>query len=128
MAPKNTQLLSIKLTNSSENTALDYVFVQTYTIDNPVNILVNDDFQIVGLIPNDGRMYVTSVILFDKNKVPMEIGAAYFMYDAPTDSLNFITYPETFPAGWKLVKRKDYRFELIIENIKESSNGVAFVR
>jgi len=128
VAPKDSELLAIKLTNKSENTKLNYVFIQTYTIDNPIHIPVNDDYQIVGLIPKDGRMYITSIILFDKNKVPMEIGSAYFMYNSSTKGLEAVTYSETFPAGWELVNNTEYRFELIINSITESSHGVAVVR
>lgn len=128
VAPKDSELLAVRLINKSANSNLDYVFVQTYTIDNPVNVPVNGDFQIVGLIPNDGRMYVTSIVLFDKNKVPMEIGAAYFMYDDSGKGLKAVTYSETFPAGWELVKSTGYRFDLIINSITESSNGVAAVK
>lgn len=77
-----------------------------------MNISVDGDFEIVGLIPNDGRMYVTSVIIFDKDNTPMETGAAYFMYDESEKGLNAITYPETFPAGWQWVKSTGYRFDL----------------
>ncbi len=127
-APKDTELLAIKLTNKSPNNNLDYVFIQTYTIDNPVNISANGDYDIIGLIPNDGRMYVTSIILFDKNKTPLEIGAAYFMYDTSAKELKAVTYSETFPAGWELVKKTGYRFELVINSITQSRNGVAMVK
>lgn len=102
MAPADSELLAVRLINKSGNNSLDYVFIQTYTIDNPVNIPVNSDFEIVGLVPNDGRMYVTSIILFDKNKVPMEIGAAYFMYDAQGKGLKAVTYSETFPESKRM--------------------------
>lgn len=128
VAPKDSDLLAVRLINKSGNNNLDYVFIQTYTIENPVNVPVDGDFEIVGLIPNDGKMYVTSIILFDKNKVPMEIGAAYFKHDDSEKGLIAITYPETFPAGWQLVKTTDYRFDLVINSITESSTGVAVVR
>lgn len=124
VAPKDTQLLAIKLINKSENNALSYVFIQTYTIENPINIPVNNDYQIVGLIPNDERMYVTSIVLFDKNNIPLEIGSAYFAYEKTTDTLKAITYSETFPAGWEWVKKEEYRFELVINHITESRHGV----
>ncbi|HGA3141959.1 TPA: beta/gamma crystallin domain-containing protein [Enterobacter hormaechei] len=125
VAPADSELLAVRLINKSGNNSLDYVFIQTYTIDNPVNIPVNGDFEIVGLVPNDGRMYVTSIILFDKNKVPMEIGAAYFMYDAQGKGLKAVTYSETFPDGWKLERNNNYRFDLIINSITSGKNGVA---
>lgn len=125
VAPKNTRLLAIKLTNKSESHNLTYVFVRTYTIDNPVNIPVDADYEIVGLIPDDGRMYVTSIILFDAYGVPMEQGEAYFKYDSPSDSLQVVTYSETFPSGWEFVKQEGYRFELVINKILVSKNGIA---
>ncbi|AKA38043.1 hypothetical protein AXW38_03870 [Yersinia ruckeri] len=125
VAPKDTHLLAIKLTNKSDNPSLAYVFIRTYTIDNPVNIPVNGDYEIVGLIPDDGKLYVTSVILFDTDGVPMGQGEAYFKYYHQSDDLQVITYPETFPSGWEFVKREGYRFELIINKIVTSKNGVA---
>lgn len=128
VAPKDSDLLAVRLINKSGNSNLNYVFIRTYTIDNPVNIPVDGDFEIVGLIPNDGRMYVTSVIIFDKDNTPMEMGAAYFMYDESEKGLKAITYSETFPAGWQLVKSTGYRFDLIINSITQSSAGVAIVK
>lgn len=66
--------------NNSDSNSLNYVVMQTYTFDNLVYNPANDDFEIVGLVPNDGPMYATSIIRFEKNKVPMEIGSACFMY------------------------------------------------
>lgn len=125
VSPKDTHLLAVKLINNSESHDLAYVFIRTYTIDNPVNIYVNTDYEIVGLIPNDGRMYVTSVILFDTKGVPMEQGEAYFKYDLQSDSLQVVTYSETFPSGWEFVKQEGYRFELVINKILISKNGIA---
>ncbi|MBD1226935.1 beta/gamma crystallin domain-containing protein [Xenorhabdus griffiniae] len=115
VSPSNRDLLAVKLINES---GIDQIFranIQTYTIPNPVDCYSNGDYEIVGLIPQNGQLYVTSVVIFDQNNIPVTQGAVYFKYNGT--GLDIITYDETKPPHTRFEKADSYHFKLFLEDL-----------
>ncbi|MDX7999501.1 hypothetical protein FE394_09870 [Xenorhabdus sp. Reich] len=113
VSPNNRDLLAIKLVN---NSGVDQVFranIQTYTIPDAVDCYSNGDYEIVGLIPTDGQLYVTSVVVFDQNNIPVTQGAVYFKHTGT--GLDIVTYDETKPPHIKIEKKESYHFIFTLE-------------
>ncbi|MCC8381673.1 beta/gamma crystallin domain-containing protein [Xenorhabdus sp. PB30.3] len=115
VSPVNRDLLAIKLINKSGINQVFRANIRTYTIPDPVDCLSGGDYEVVGLIPKDGQMYITSVVVFDQNNIPVTQGAVYFKYNG-TD-IDIITYNETKPLYMKFEKEDNYRFNFILEKL-----------
>ncbi|CDL79673.1 beta/gamma crystallin domain-containing protein [Xenorhabdus cabanillasii] len=113
VSPSNRDLLAIKLLNES---GIDQVFranIQTYTIPDAVNCYSDGDYEVVGLIPKDGQLYVTSVAIFNYQNIVVTQGAVYFKYNG-TD-LDIVTYDDTKPSYMRFEKASSYHFNFYLE-------------
>ncbi|PHM70059.1 beta/gamma crystallin domain-containing protein [Xenorhabdus kozodoii] len=117
VSPSNRDLLAVKLINESGVDQVFRVNIQTYTIPNPVDCYSNDDYKVVGLVPKDGQLYVTSVVIFNQNNIPVTQGAVYFKHNG-TD-LDIVTYDTTKPAHMRFEKVEGYHFKFVLENISD---------
>ncbi|MDC9596582.1 beta/gamma crystallin domain-containing protein [Xenorhabdus anantnagensis] len=113
VSPTNCDLLAVKLINESGVDQVFRVHIQTHTIPDPVDCYSNGDYEIVGLIPKDGQQYVTSVVVFDKNNIPVTQGAVYFTYNGT--ELDIITYDVTKPPYMRFEKAGSYHFNFVLE-------------
>ncbi|AYA40378.1 hypothetical protein HZS38_07750 [Xenorhabdus nematophila] len=113
VSPSNRDLLAVKLINESGDEQIFRANIQTYTIPDPVDCYSNDDYEVVGLIPKDGQDYVTSVVIFNEQNIPVTQGAVYFRYNG-TD-LDIITYDQTKPAYMRFEKVSSYHFNFYLE-------------
>ncbi|WP_338885023.1 MULTISPECIES: beta/gamma crystallin domain-containing protein [Xenorhabdus] len=118
VSPSNRDLLAVKLINES---GIDQIFranIQTYKIPNPVDCYSNGDYEIVGLIPKDGQQYVTFVVVFDQNNIPVTQGSVYFTYNG-TD-LDIVTYDTTKPHHMRFEKVDGYHFIFFLEKFSDN--------
>ncbi|KWT04046.1 hypothetical protein AO286_12345 [Pseudomonas syringae] len=118
VAPKDSALFAIRLVGQAGDDRKYHAFVRTFTITNPKEIESGSGYEIVGLIPIDGRDYVTDIIIFDAGDIPVLHGAVYVRYDASKKTLLSTIYSELFPIGeLEFNKVSDYQFDLKIISI-----------
>ncbi|WP_183132182.1 beta/gamma crystallin domain-containing protein [Pseudomonas syringae group genomosp. 3] len=144
VSPSDSTLFAVKVNNEVGDGEKYFAFVRTFTIQNPVHMESGMDYEVVGLIPTDGRLYVTDIVIFERAGsqtwaqgqegrkgralnadvgVPIIHAAAYMYYDRQTDSLECTTYEETFSEHIELVKAEGYRFDLNIKSVPKGAFG-----
>ncbi|RMN14650.1 MULTISPECIES: beta/gamma crystallin domain-containing protein [Pseudomonas syringae group] len=144
VSPSDSTLFAVKVKNDVGDGEKYFAFVRTFTIQNPVYMESGMDYEVVGLIPTDGRLYVTDIVIFERagrqrwaegqeerkgrrsNEdvgIPIIHAAVYISYDRGTKSLECTTYEETFSEHIELVKAEDYRFDLHIKSVPKGTFG-----
>ncbi|MBD2785483.1 hypothetical protein ID858_12545 [Xenorhabdus sp. DI] len=118
VSPSNRDLLAVKLINESGVNQRFRAHIQTYTIPNAVDCYSDGDYEIVGLIPKDHQLYVTSVVIFNQSNIPVTQGAVYFQYNG-TD-LDIVAYDETKPPHMRFEKADGYHFKFFLEKFSDN--------
>lgn len=115
VTPKNIPLFSVKLNNNTCDGNFYKLCIRIDGIMISKDVVSGWDYEIVGLIPEDGRLYFASIMIFNRDNIPVLQGGVYFSYNMLTKELEVTTYPDIAPKGVIFVKMGSHRFDINLE-------------